>query len=250
MRIFHLTPSISLVIMSITLSLSGHESTLNVDFLPPIELGEGEFECALIYLKTFNSIPNVDSSNNLFHYGDSNVIIVPEGSYELENIIEYLQDEIEVSISRHSEEVPAKTIDMEANTNTLRCSFFSPHYDIHFEKPNSIGSTFGFSPNILPKNKLHESDQPINILVTNSIRVECNIIQGSFINNKPSHVLHEFSPSVPPGFQIIECPPNLVYLPLKVNTIQNLQVRIVNEQGNLVNFRKENISLRIHIRKR
>lgn len=243
---FHFRSSSCFVTMSLTLSLNGTESTLHVDFLPPIELGEGEFECALIYLKTFNSIPNVDKSNNLFHFGNDNVITIPEGSYELDNIIQYLEREIR----ELAHDDPNKLIDIETNTNTLKCSLFSPHYDIHFEKKNSAGSIFGFSPRVLPKNKVHESDQPINILITNSIRVECNIIQGSFINDRPSHVLHEFSPSVPPGFQIIECPPHLVYLPLKVNTIQNLQVRIVNEQGNLVNFRNENISIRLHIKKR
>ncbi|KAH9640092.1 hypothetical protein HF086_016023 [Spodoptera exigua] len=230
--------------MSLTLSIHGTDPTLNVDFLPPIELGEGEYECALIYFKSFNSIPNVDTSNNLFHYGD-NVIVVPEGSYELDNIIHYLEQELE----KASGDDPNKTIDILANTNTMKCIFYSSYYDIHFERENSIGSVFGFSQKMLPKMQIHQSNQPINILITNTIRVECNIIRGSFINSISSHVLHEFSPSVPPGYQIIECPPNLVYLPLKSNTIQNLQIRVVNEQGNLVNFRKENISIRLHIRK-
>lgn len=230
--------------MSLTLTLNGTDSLLSADFLPPIELGEGEYECALIYFKSFNSIPNVDKSNNLFHYGD-NIITIPEGSYELDNIIHYLEQEI----NRTAGDDPNKTIDILANTNTMKCLFYSPYYDIHFEKENSIGSIFGFSRKILPKNQVHNSDQPINILITNTIRVECNIVRGSFINNKSSHVLHEFSPSVPPGYQIIECPPNLIYLPLKTNTIQNLQVCIVNEEGNLVNFRNENITLRLHIRK-
>lgn len=229
---------------SFTISLNASESTLNTDFFPSLELGEGEYECALIYFKTFHSIPNVDGSNNIFHYGDKSIEI-PEGSYELENIIQYLDKELASRAGSN----PNSLIDMEANTNTMKCMFYSSIFDIHFEKENSIGSIFGFSKRMLPKNHIHVSDEPINILITNSIRIECNIIRGSFVNNKPSHVLHEFTPSVPPGFQIIECPPHLIYLPLKVNTIQNLQVRVVNEQGHLVNFRKENISLRLHIRK-
>ncbi|CAB3251400.1 unnamed protein product [Arctia plantaginis] len=182
--------------MSLTFSLNGTESTLSVNFLPPIELGEGEFECALIYLKTFNSIPNVDESNNLFHYGADNVITIPEGSYELDDIIQYLEREL----LREAKDDPFKLIDIEANTNTMKCSFHSPYYDIHFERENSIGRIFRFPQKLFPKNQLHESDQAINILITNSIRVECNIIQGSFINNESSHVLYEFSPSVPPGY--------------------------------------------------
>lgn len=232
--------------MSFTLSLNGTKSVLEANYLPPIELSQHEsYECALIHFKTFNSIPNVDSSNNLFHYGDNNVIELPHGSYELEDIFRYINQEL----NRRSKDDPSKLIDMEANTNTMKCLFYSPLYDIHFEKEKSIGSIFGFSRKRLEHNKIHHSDQAINILITNTIRIECNIIQGSFINNRPAHVLHEFSPSVPPGYQIIENPSHLVYLPLKVNTIQNLEIRIVNEQGNLVNFRNENITLRIHIKK-
>lgn len=270
--------------MSFTISLNGNESTLYANFFPPIELTDNsnnnnvEYECALIYFKTFHSIPNVDSSNNLFHYGDDKVITIPEGSYELDSIIDYIHKElynataviqpqpkpskpklsdedgfidIPVPLDGAATPPPSEYIDIEPNVNTMRCVFYSPAFDIHFEKENSIGSIFGFSKKVLPKNQEHTSDQPINILITNSIRVECNIIEGSFVNDKPSQVLHEFTPSVPPGYQILECPPHLVYLPLRVKThIQNLQVRIVNEQGNLVNFRKEHISLRIHIRKR
>lgn len=231
--------------MSFTLTLNSVESTFDVNFLPPIELSNDRYECAVIYFKTFNSIPNVDSSNNLFHYGDNKVITIPEGSYELDNIFHYLERELENRSGGDGKGL----VDMEANTNTLKCLFFSSEFDIHFEKENSIGSIFGFSRKLLPKNVIHLSDQPINILITNTIRVECNVIEGSFINNKPSHVLHEFSPIVPPGYQIIECPSHPVYLPVKVRTIQNLHVRIVNEQGKLVNFRKENISLRLHLRK-
>lgn len=236
---------------SFTLSMNGTQSHLSTDFNPSLELGENEqYECALIYFKTFNSIPNVDKSNNLFHYGD-NVIEIPEGAYEINDIIRYL-DTTMLQLSEKKKVGEGESddlIDMEANTNTAKCMIFSPKSDVHFEKPHSIGSLLGFSPRVLKAGQAHWSDQSIDILITNTIRIECSIVEGSFINNQPSHVIHEFSPSVPPGYQIIECPSNVIYLPLKkINNLQNIEVRIVNEHGNLVNFRGENISLRLHIR--
>lgn len=232
---------------SFTISLSDYKSELFADFLPAIELDDSPYECALIYFKTYNSIPNVDGSNNLFHYGDK-TIEIPEGAYELSDIIRYLKK----TMIDNSGDDPMNIVEIEANPNTAKCVISSQRHDVHFEKPNSIGSLFGFSPRVLSggKGKLHVSDHPVDILITNSIRIECNMIEGSFINNKPSHVLHEFSPNVPPGYQIIECPTNIVYLPLKrENDIQRIEVRIVNERNNLVNFRGENVSLRLHIRK-
>ena len=32
------------------------------------------------------------------------------------------------------------------------------------------------------------------------MRIECDIITGSYINGKPTHTLYEFFPSVPPGY--------------------------------------------------
>ena len=55
--------------MSITRTLCGKTSVLTANYFPPIELA-GNFECALIDFITFNSIPNIDESNNLFHFGE------------------------------------------------------------------------------------------------------------------------------------------------------------------------------------
>lgn len=239
----------SMMLSTFTLSLNGNESALNVDFMPALELDADDvYECALVYFKTFNSIPNVDKSNNLFEYGDKKIII-PEGSYELNDIIKYLNNEM--IKQTHVDGNGSGLIEINLNTNTSKCMIFSPKHDIHFDRKNSIGSLFGYSPKTLKAtNDIYWSDQSINILITNTIRIECNIVEGSFINNKPSHVIHEFSPDVPPGYQIIEQPSHIIYLPVKkCSNIQRVEVRIINEHGNLVNFRGENISLRLHVKK-
>lgn len=251
MKTCFIHPTTTTMSSSFTISLNGNQSHLSTDFNPSLELDDesAQYECALVYFKTFNSIPNVDKSNNLFHYGN-NVIEIPEGAYELNDIIHYLDVKmVELLAKTERAGEVSDLIDMEANTNTAKCMIFSPVSDVHFDKPRSIGSLLGFSPKVLRAGKVHWSDQSIDILITNTIRVECSIVEGSFINNQPCHVIHEFSPTVPPGYQIIECPSNVIYLPLKkTNNIQNIEVRIVNEHGSLVNFRGENISLRLHIR--
>jgi len=57
--------------MSITLTLTGNTSVLVADYFPPIELDQN-YQCALISLDTYNSIPNVDVGNNLIRIGDIN----------------------------------------------------------------------------------------------------------------------------------------------------------------------------------
>ena len=77
-----------LFIMSITLALSGNSSVLSANYYcAPIDLSD-EYECSLIDFHSYNSIPNVDYDNNLFHIGDK-VIEIPIGSYELQDIVDY-----------------------------------------------------------------------------------------------------------------------------------------------------------------
>ena len=69
-------------------------------FEPPIQLDKKkEYEIALINLETYYSFPNIDRSNNCFTYSpDANApwvdIIIPDGSYHVEDINEFIQREI------------------------------------------------------------------------------------------------------------------------------------------------------------
>lgn len=225
--------------MSITLTLSGNTSELAAYYFPPIEL-KGDYECALVDFHTYNSIPNIDDSNNLLHIGDD-VIKLPIGSYELEDIAE-LVDEM------YDMDNPEKSIEIEANNNTMQVIVNSSHDLVHFDKPNSIGKLLGFKPRVLTAGEDHYSDQLVNISKVNLVRIECNIIVNTYMNNTREHTLHEFGINVAPGYKISEIPKNLIYLPLNCREISTLTVRLVDQIGDLINFREEEITLRIHLK--
>lgn len=175
--------------MSLTLTLTGTSSVLTADYFPPIDL-HTHFVCGLVDFQTYNSIPNVDESNNLFHIGKRSVEI-PIGSYEIDNIAEYLKNELNRSGGESK-------IELKSNNNTLK-SIIKGTEMIYFDKKNTIGSLLGFSKITLKPNMFHTSDLPVNIIKVNAIRVECSIITGSYTNNLRTSTLHEFSPSVGPG---------------------------------------------------
>ena len=62
-------------------------------------------------------------------------------------------------------------------------------------------------------------------------------------------MIHEFFPVVPPRYKIIEVLSQVIYLPVTVKSIDHLQIRIVDQDGRLVNFRGEVITIRLHIKK-
>lgn len=223
--------------MSITLTITGDKSYLESQFQPPLTLWE-KCECGLLYFSALNSIPNVTALNNIFTYGDDNKQIkIPDGTYDLYDIAEYLETNI----------IDCE-IKIKPNNNTLKCYFYCSQR-VDFSVNNSIGQVFGFQNVKLEANKWYESVSPVNILPLSVIRIECDLVQGSYNNGSPSHIIYEFVPNVSPGHRYIEIPKNLIYLPVNKNNISSLSVKILDEYGNYIDFRGESIQLRLHLRR-
>lgn len=220
--------------------LTGTTSVLSHELAYPIDVSSGGWELGLIDLTTYNSIPNIETGiNDKFYYGDDKVITFPEGSYEIEDIEGFI-------VSKLGKEI---TFSLKANNNTLKAELYCSK-KIDFRKPYNLATVLGFRPVIYDAEIHHTSDLPIDIIKVNSIRVECNITRGSFLNGQEGHVIHEFYPAEPPGYKIIEIPRNVIYLPVIAQTINTLTVSLRDQDGNLVNFRGERISVRLHLRHR
>ena len=223
---------------SFTFTFTGNQSILESIYFPPIELSsEKNYVLGLVDLYTYNSIPNIHENCNKFYVGEE-IIVIPNGSYEIDAIEKYLQN----FLSKKN-----INISLKANNNTLCCEILCSE-EINFEKNDSIHELLGFESQKLEANKIHLSNQPISIIKVNAIRIECNIIDDAYINGQKVYTIHEFFPSVPPGFKIIELPKKIIYLPVKSKIISNIQLRILDENGNLVNFRGENITIRLHLK--
>ena len=223
---------------SFTLTLSGESSVLETNYFPPIELPpEKKYVLGLIELLTFNSIPNIDTNCNKIYIG-TKTIVLPTGSYEITDINNYIQTQLE------SKDI---SFSLTANNNTLK-SVITSNHPVDFQPEDSIAKLLGFSHCLLEAEKTHISSNPVKILKFNVLRVECNITRGAYINNKKVHTIHEFFPAVPPGFKIIEIPSKVIYQPLGVRSIHHIPLKIVDEYGDLVNFRGETITVRLHVK--
>lgn len=222
--------------MSLTLTFTGNNSILQSEFVPTLTL-DSNYECGLIYFSTFNSIHNINANNNVFVYGEKNTIMIPHGSYDLYDLNDYIK-------------ANAKNchINIYPNKNTLQCCIYCDQ-KINFSVKNSIGSLLGFSKTVLESNKLHVSNTPVSIIPVSVIRIECDLVHGSFTNGLPTHIISEFPLSVPPGHQLIEVPKNIIYFPIRKRNISEITVKVLDSEGELINFNKENIQLCLHIRK-
>lgn len=236
--------------MSQTFTLQGVESVLSANYYPPIELdGESSYYLGLTGLHTYNTIPNIEEGCNKFIYHGGKEIIIPSGSYEITDIESYLQRKL--LFDSPSNLVADNILSLKPNNSTLQCEIKSL-YDIDFS-PNkgTIGKLLGFSGReILRTGVLHTSDIPVQILKVSSIRVECNIVTGAYYDDQLSHTLFEFTPAVDPGYSINIEPRNIIYLPIvSKNSISNITISIVDQNGDSVNFRGERILIRLELKK-
>lgn len=246
-----------------TVAFTGSSSVLRADFFPEISLDPNrDYCCGLLDFTTYNSIPNIiDNQNNQFKFkynidekkkspqGKETTISVtrektislPTGSYEVEDILKYLKSQLAAEHINLTYEISAVLLKVKIAFNT----------QITWTG-GSVLNILGFHKETLStfkKNAENWSAAIARITPIDLIRVECDIVSGSYINGKNCHTIHQFSHcKVSPGYKFIEVPRHIVYLPIKEKQIRSIQISIVDQNGNPINFRGEQISCRIHIK--
>ena len=88
----------------------------------------------------------------------------------------------------------------------------------------------------------------MNVLSINSIRVTSDVITSSYTNGGTENIIYSFFPSVGPGYKIVQEPLNLIYLPVTLSTISQMETKLVDQTGKQLNLRGEELSIRFHIR--
>ena len=233
--------------------LSEKSTHIKTKFRPLIQLdNDRKYEMALVNLETYFSFPNMDSSNHNFRYSSDNGatwvnINIPEGSYELVDINEYIQ-RIMRENGHYDSTSDEYNITLEANNNTLKSVLnIAANYMVDLTSENSVRSVLGFNA-LIYLSGYNESENIVNILSVTSLRITSDIIGSSYSNGSNENTIYSFFPSVGPGYKIIEVPVNLVYLPITMNTISSMETKLIDQNGKLINLRGEELSIRFHIR--
>ena len=136
---------------SFQIILSNDKSNFNTRFNPKLELDrEKVYEIALVNLETYYSFPNIDETNNIFVYSPDNgnswvKIKIPEGSYEIDDINNAIQHEMEKR--GHYDEINEDYyINIAPNTNTLKSVLIlEKGYQVDFNHQNSLAKVLGFT---------------------------------------------------------------------------------------------------------
>ena len=193
---------------SFSIVVSDNKTRFKTWFKPSIQFldKKKDYEIALINLETYYSFPTIDRSNNYFSYSPSpNApwfdLIIPEGSYHVEDINEFIQREMRKN-GHYDKANDKDNIEISANTNTLKSEMFlKNNYEVDFRKDQSINSLLGFHSNLYTSG-FHESENMVNILTINSKLVNIDIISGSYVNGSTQPTIYSFFPDVFSGIKL------------------------------------------------
>ena len=98
------------------------------------------------------------------------------------------------------------TVTISGNTSEL-ISYFQP--PLHLFDQYECGLLYFSVLNSRPK--VAVSNSSLNV-----IRIECDLVNGSYCNGSPTHFIHEFVSDTPLGDSYIEIPRNIIYFPIKI----------------------------------
>lgn len=227
--------------MSRTFTLVGTGSILTHQYFPSIELKENrEYGLGLIGFYSFNTIPNVNETNNKLYYDRGKVLMIPKGTYEINEINQCIRNQLSDDKIHFT---------LKANNNTLKCEIESG-YEIDFTPKDSLGSLLGFSRRrILAPNVPHESDLPVQIVKVVNIRIDCDLTTGAYRNNQLVHTIFEFAVTSQPGCSINCEPSHIIYLPVTAKTgIERITLCVLDQDGDPVDFQNEKVVVRLELK--
>ncbi|KAE9523312.1 hypothetical protein AGLY_016260 [Aphis glycines] len=221
---------------SVTLSLTGIATILSVNYFPSINLYE-DSEIALLCLQSFNSFLNINENNNTFSIetvDNENNNASRCGCYEIEDINQQVKKQIDVY---NSENLTKLTFDISVDPYDFR-SYIKCNGILHFEIPYSMALVFGFEKKqYKPVYAILRSEKAANFNTINSLKVMCNIAQGSFNNHLQSHSIYDNSITA-----------NLIYYKLNKTIIDSITVQLVDQDHNPIDNFGEALTIVLYIK--
>ena len=233
----------------IVMDKSTHEEHL----LQPLQTNNKQFKIAITFLSAYNGIFNVTSKNSKFYFKKNHIdedfvqIRIPEGAYEIES----LNDEIKrilIDKEYYTESTYPFTIKPNFSTlgSIIAISFQGPIIGFVFQ--DSFGKLLGFNETIL-WGEYNLSPNPVDILSFDNIFIETDIAQGMIFKGKRTGIIHNWTMTVDPGYKYVEKFAGGIswYMMETKDFISSINLKLINENGDLVSFNGQSVTLRLSI---
>lgn len=254
---------------STIIQINSTKSFFTTNFPIPLELNESfNYKVALQWFSVYNTIFNVTNKNNQFMF-DNKIYKIKPGSYEIKDILSEMNALIKPDKIDFSIKINYGKLQINSSTKTLS---FNTDYSLAeilgFEKTQDLTSVaMANVPQAtvnLPQATGNLQKAPIlgsnkiDVSNINSINILCDLVQNSYIANETGgsenslaiqkNLLYTFPyGTVLMGFRIVQSPNPIIYLPMTRKNISSISFQITDQDGNLLDFNNEKISLALHI---
>ena len=235
----------------IIMNQSTHEEHLS----QPLQTNNKQFKIAITFLSAYNGIFNITNSNNRFYFTKSIsdyehyiVISIPPGAYEIES----LNDEIKrifINDEHFTEDTYPFVIKPNFSTLGSIVEISNEESAISFKASDSIGSLLGFNKRTIYE-EYNLSDNPVDILSFDNIFIETDIAQGMIFRRKRTGIIHNWTMTVDPGYKYVEKFAGGIswYMMETKDFISSINLKLINENGNLVSFNGQSVTFRLSIK--
>ena len=237
-----------------TITLSGNTCDFITTFSHPIILDQKQdYEAAFLSLETYNSIPNITDKNNKFVYSVNNgetwkTITLEKDAYSLPQINSEIQRQMIINGDYDSTN-NSFYVNISHSRLSAIVEITHPNCQINFNVENSISTLLGFGNELLSVG-YHKSPRIVDIMNINSVLINVDLIQDSFVNGVKGQAIHSFYPNVGPGYKIEERPqPELIFYPIHSHYITHIRVWLTDQENRLIDLQGERITIRMVIRK-
>ena len=220
--------------------LTGNSSTLKLSLEHPIQLN-GNYSIGLSGFYSDNFVLNfpIDVPYCYGFSDDKNITEyypINRGFYTIESLKNLLKDSLKQFKTK-----------VNFNENDFMLENIGPF--IRIKSPVTIIVTavfvdlFGFEDINIKANTLTKGIKLPKLRPFDVIEIHCNLVEPSLENHKTyshlhkeSDILYSFFPNVEYGSKISEKPNEIDYVPLReLNKIQSIEIKIQDENGNLLN---------------
>lgn len=230
--------------LSKTFHISDRKTDLKCIFNPPIKLDSNyNYEIGLIYFSANNAIYNITDKNNEVKINNKKFKLTP-GAYEYKRISKEIENLSAASLD--SSNRPNSKIKLEPDLATGRSKLTITEGSIKF---NGLEKLLGFNNREFNKGT-HISENRIMIRTIHTINIDCNIANGnSYKNGEESNIIFSFPAGIQPhGHDWHIEPSTRIYFPVTRTEIDEIRIRLIDENGNLINLDNENVSIYLHLK--
>lgn len=238
-----------------TLILSSTKTKFSRSLNPVITLQQDRtYKAAVKSFSVYNSIRNVRRGvNDTFKYSADNgttwkTLIIFPGSYNVQDLIN--------EIYKHASLTESNTdlhFEPDVRTNSILLNL-GPQYKIDFGVENNMSKIFGFNRQVYSKGK-HRSPNKPTIIDFHNILIKTNLISGGYVSSindsqlRQNNILFSLPTfSVPIGSKIVETVMSPIWHQIILKPIDRVQIEIIDENGNEIDFGDEEISILILIK--